>query len=100
MSSAILPIAWSQPSTAIAPQDTVATTAPSDFTALLRTGASDLVEQTGKASELLSAYALGDNISPHDLVMAMEQAKMTLQLAVEVRNRVLDAYQELTRLQI
>ena len=30
----------------------------------------------------------------------MEQAKLSLQLAVEVRNRLVDAYQELTRLQI
>ncbi|AKJ96670.1 flagellar hook-basal body complex protein FliE [Pseudomonas fluorescens] len=71
-----------------------------DFAGLLKTGATRLNEQTGQASELLSAYALGENIAPHDLVMAMEQAKLSLQLAVEVRNRLVDAYQELSRLQI
>ncbi|MCE0460996.1 flagellar hook-basal body complex protein FliE [Pseudomonas uvaldensis] len=71
-----------------------------DFVGLLKSGATQLSAQTGQASELLSAYALGENIAPHDLVMAMEQAKLSLQLAVEVRNRLVDAYQELTRLQI
>lgn len=71
-----------------------------DFVGLLKSGATQLSAQTGQASELLQAYALGENIAPHDLVMAMEQAKLSLQLAVEVRNRLVDAYQELTRLQI
>jgi len=71
-----------------------------DFIGLLKSGATQLSAQTNQATELLSAYAVGDNIAPHDLVMAMEQAKMSLQLAVEVRNRLVDAYQELTRLQI
>ncbi|MBA4151905.1 MAG: flagellar hook-basal body complex protein FliE, partial [Acinetobacter sp.] len=36
----------------------------------------------------------------HELVMAMEQAKLSMQMAVEIRNRLIDAYQELTRMQI
>ncbi|MDU9030455.1 flagellar hook-basal body complex protein FliE [Pseudomonas mediterranea] len=101
MTAAIAPIALTtdlSPSAALAqgpmgPQS-------SDFVGMLKSGATQLGEQTGQASELLSAYALGENIAPHDLVMAMEQAKLSLQLAVEVRNRLVDAYQELTRLQI
>ncbi|EJM54438.1 MULTISPECIES: flagellar hook-basal body complex protein FliE [unclassified Pseudomonas] len=101
MTAAIAPIALTtdlSPASALAdgpmgPQGT-------DFVGLLKSGATQLSAQTGQASELLSAYALGENIAPHDLVMAMEQAKLSLQLAVEVRNRLVDAYQELTRLQI
>lgn len=71
-----------------------------DFLSLLKTGATGLMAQTSQASDLLSAYAVGENVAAHDLVIAMEQAKLSLQLAVEVRNRLVDAYQELTRLQI
>lgn len=67
---------------------------------VLRTGATALTQQTDKASELLSAYAVGEDVAPHELVMAMEQAKLSMQLALEVRNKLVDAYQELTRLQI
>lgn len=101
MTAAIAPIALTtelSPASALAdgamgPQGT-------DFVGLLKSGATQLSAQTGQASELLQAYAVGENIAPHDLVMAMEQAKLSLQLAVEVRNRLVDAYQELTRLQI
>lgn len=101
MTSAIAPIDWlphaSQPTAAL---DSSAQADASDFSARLMSGAASLGAQTSHASELLSAYAVGENIAPHELVMAMEQAKLSLQLAVEVRNRLVDAYQELTRLQI
>jgi flagellar hook-basal body complex protein FliE len=100
MTTPIAPIAWlpeAASASLVAEPPVVSTT---DFSALLKTGASSLTEQTGRASELLSSYAVGENIAPHELVMAMEQAKMSMQLAVEVRNRLVDAYQELTRLQI
>lgn len=71
-----------------------------DFMEVVRTGAAALTQQTDKASELLSAYAVGEDVAPHELVMAMEQAKLSMQLALEVRNKLVDAYQELTRLQI
>lgn len=99
MTTAISPISLSPEATgalALEPQQV----SRADFSDLLRTGASTLVADSNRASELLSAYAVGENIAPHELVMAMEQAKLSMQLAVEVRNRVVDAYQELTRLQI
>ena len=99
MTTAISPIAWAPDAagvTAMEPQQV----ASADFGELLKSGASTLVSDSNKASELLSAYAVGENVAPHELVMAMEQAKLSMQLAVEVRNRVVDAYQELTRLQI
>lgn len=99
MNTAIAPIAWTPAVSGVAalePQNVSAT----DFSQLLESGASTLVTDSNRASELLSAYAVGENVAPHDLVMAMEQAKLSMQLAVEVRNRVVDAYQELTRLQI
>lgn len=99
MTTAISPIAWMPDAagvTALEPQHVAAT----DFSQLLKSGASTLVADSNRASELLSAYAVGENVAPHELVMAMEQAKLSMQLAVEVRNRVVDAYQELTRLQI
>ena len=99
--TAITPVAW----TPEAPLTLVAGTAPTsvsemDFGVLVKSGMSSLTAQTERASSLLTAYAAGERISPHELVMAMEQAKMSMQLAVEVRNRLVDAYQELTRMQI
>ncbi len=99
--TAITPIAWtSELSLASSATTELASISSTDFGALLKSGVTTLTEQTDQATRLLSAYAVGEPVSPHELVMAMEQAKMSMQLAVEVRNRLVDAYQELTRLQI
>lgn len=101
MTAAITPIAWGSETSLAASAATESTgVSGTDFGALLKTSATALSDQTGQATELLSAFAVGENVAPHDLVMAMEQAKLSMQLAVEVRNRMVDAYQELTRLQI
>lgn len=98
MTTAISPIAWMPEGAAATSANGEPSTA--DFGALLKAGSTGLTDQANRASELLSAYAVGENVATHELVMAMEQAKLSLQLAVEVRNRLVDAYQELTRLQI
>ena len=52
------------------------------------------------ASDAVSALQSGQNVSLHQAVIAMEEANVSFQLMVEVRNRLLESYQELMRLQI
>ena len=55
--------------------------------------------QTGEQG--LQKLALGggmDNL--HQSLMGMERTRLSLQLLLQVRSRALDAYQELTRMQI
>ena len=42
----------------------------------------------------------GDNIAPHELMLGLENAKLQLQLLVEIRNRCVEAYQEVMRMQV
>jgi len=44
--------------------------------------------------------AVGQSDELHRIVMNLESTKMTFDLALQVRNKVLDAYQELMRMQI
>jgi flagellar hook-basal body complex protein FliE len=46
------------------------------------------------------ALAAGKDIPVQDVMMAMEHAHLQLQFAVEVRNRLVDAYQNLTNMQL
>lgn len=48
----------------------------------------------------VQAMAQGKPVEPHELMMAVEQANLALDLLIEVRNRLLEGYQELTRTQI
>jgi flagellar hook-basal body complex protein FliE len=53
-----------------------------------------------QADQAARALAAGEDIPVHDVMMAMEHARIKLQFAVEVRNRIIDAYQNLTNMQL
>jgi len=53
-----------------------------------------------QADAAARAMAAGNDVPVHDVMIAMEQAHLKLQFAVEVRNRVIDAYQNLTNMQV
>lgn len=39
-------------------------------------------------------------VEVHDLMIAMERASTSMQLTMQVRNKVLEAYQEISRMQV
>lgn len=42
----------------------------------------------------------GDDVSIHEVMLAGEEAKISLQLAMQVRNKLVEAFQEINRTQI
>jgi flagellar hook-basal body complex protein FliE len=42
----------------------------------------------------------GQNVSLHQAMISMQEANVSFQLMVEVRNKLLESYQELMRMQI
>jgi flagellar hook-basal body complex protein FliE len=48
----------------------------------------------------VAALQGGQNVPLHQAVVAMEEANVSFQLMVEVRNRMLEAYQEIMRMQV
>ena len=52
------------------------------------------------ASAALTALATDPTVATHDVILAMEQARLSLQLAAEVRQRLVDAYKEITSMQV
>lgn len=51
-------------------------------------------------SALIQKQMQGDEINLHDLVIAGEKAQLTLELTLQVRNKALEAYQEIMRMQV
>ncbi len=56
------------------------------------------LEQLGDAAA--RAFALGQAPSVHDTMIAMEKADLSLRLTTKVRNKVVEAYQEIMRMQV
>jgi flagellar hook-basal body complex protein FliE len=61
---------------------------------------SDVSAQQNMSAQAVGALQGGQNIPLHQAVIAMEEANISFQLMVEVRNRMLDAYQEVMRMQV
>lgn len=48
----------------------------------------------------LQRLATGDADSVHDIMVRLEESRIALQLMLQVRNRVLEAYQDVMRMQV
>lgn len=71
-----------------------------DFAAWLN---QELVSIDGKlaaADEALTDLATGASGNIHQVMLALEETRLAFSLMVEVRNKALEAYQELMRMQI
>lgn len=83
------------------PQSTASATPSSDsFASMLGQMVSDVNAQQQVSAQAVSALQSGQNIPLHQAVIAMEESNVSFQLMVEVRNRLMDAYQEIMRMQI
>ncbi len=52
-----------------------------------------------KAGEMATDFINGEDIQLHEVMIAGEQAKTNLELLMEIRNKAIDMYKELTRMQ-
>ncbi|MEX0680464.1 MAG: flagellar hook-basal body complex protein FliE [Balneolales bacterium] len=59
------------------------------------------VDQTMKASEQsVQDFASGKTDNVHDVMINLQQAQISFQMMVEIRNKAIEAYQEISRMQI
>jgi flagellar hook-basal body complex protein FliE len=70
------------------------------FASMLGKMVSDVNTEQAASTQAVSALQGGQNIPLHQAVIAMEEANVSFQLMVEVRNRLMDAYQEIMRMQV
>jgi len=56
--------------------------------------------QLQRADANLQQLALGDANNLHQVMINLEEAKLSFQLLMQVRNRALEAYQEIMRMQV
>ncbi|RPI64238.1 MAG: flagellar hook-basal body complex protein FliE [Ignavibacteriales bacterium] len=52
------------------------------------------------ASKSTQSFAMGESIEIHDVMIAGAKAKTSLELLMEIRNKTVDMYRELTRMSI
>lgn len=74
--------------------------ASGEFRGLLE-GAIQKVEQTGQvATQAVERFLAGDGEELHSAILAVQRADLTFELGLQVRNKVVSAYQEIMRMQM
>ena len=81
------------------PRPTIEPHASQDFLSLMQSQLTDVNHMQGQADIAAEQLALG-NIEFHDAMIITEKANLALQLTMAIRNKVMDAYQEIMRMQV
>ena len=70
------------------------------FQETLKTFIQDVDHLQKNSDELTQRLVAGDAESIHQVMLAMEEANTSFRLMMEMRNKILDAYREVMRMQI
>ena len=71
-----------------------------DFSGWLVRQMDDLNTKLSQADMQVRQLAVGDNTNVHQVMMSLEKARLSLELVVQVRNKVLEAYQSVMQMQV
>jgi len=92
----IAPLAPLSPSSKV----TISEGSSANFASQLNEALTQVNDLQVKADELAKQLALSEIQDIHQVTVAMQQAQLSLQLAVQVRNKMIEAYQEIARMQV
>jgi flagellar hook-basal body complex protein FliE len=73
---------------------------PGSFSNVLGSLVQDVSAKQAAAGDAVQGLLADQGVSLHQAMIAMEEANVSFQLMVEVRNKLLESYQELMRMQI
>jgi flagellar hook-basal body complex protein FliE len=71
-----------------------------DFGTVLKNAMEDVNKTLVESETMDSLLAQGKLSNVHDAVIAAEKASLALELTVQVRNRIIEAYQEIMRMTV
>jgi flagellar hook-basal body complex protein FliE len=86
---------WPLPGNTLLP----ATSGPS-FGNMLLDGVNAVSDKAASADKMVRAFALDDSIPVHQVTFALEQARLSLELMLQVRSRIVEGYQQLMGMQL
>jgi len=70
------------------------------FAEMLKKIISETNELTGASQSLSQAAVAGAPVEAHDVMIAVEEARLAFDLMLEVRNKLIEAYRELMQMRM
>jgi len=71
-----------------------------DFTGFLTDALMHTQKAQLEADRAMEKLATGEARSIHEVMVAMEEADISMRMVVQMRNKIVDAYQEIMRMQV
>lgn len=71
-----------------------------EFGAWFDSQLNELNNQLSNSDMQLRKLAAGESNNIHEVMLSLEKAKLSFELVLQIRNKTLEAYQELMRMQI
>lgn len=73
--------------------------AVSEFSQVLTNSLEKVNSLQSERSAMISSFASGETQNVHELMIAMQKAGLAMNMTAAVRNKVIEAYKELSRMQ-
>lgn len=74
--------------------------AQQNFGAYLKDAINNVNRQQIQSDTLTQKLVMGENIELHEVMIAAQKASITLNATMEIRNKVVEAYQEIIRMPV
>ena len=74
--------------------------AADSFGSILKDAVTQLDALQKQADSNVARLAMGEPVDLHDVTIGLEQASLGFQLVTQVRNKLVEAYQEIARMQV
>jgi flagellar hook-basal body complex protein FliE len=70
------------------------------FARMLADGVSHVNQKVLDAEKLSTQFALDDSVPAHQVTFALQEARMSMEFMLQVRNRLVEAYQQFANMQL
>lgn len=74
--------------------------ANANFADVLGVGMRQIETKVATANDLVRQFAVDDTVPLHQVTFALEEARLAVELAMQVRGRILETYRELMNMQL
>jgi flagellar hook-basal body complex protein FliE len=70
------------------------------FGQVLGDALSELNQTEARSNQSIASLAAGEDVDLHQVMLSMQETDIAVQLALQVRNKLVEAYQEVMRMQV
>lgn len=70
------------------------------FASVLTSGMRHVEAKVANANDLVRQFAIDDSVPLHQVTYALEEARLAVEMAMQVRGRLVESYRELMNMQL